>query len=165
MQGYHPHYQVLPRTSHVLQHIVWEWLFRQKVVLIIKCLFWAWTSGICCPGLCLQWLLRLKISSGMKLSLLKGQFLEKACLSGLGGAYIGWWLLEKFTVFFFPFPCLQPQFSHSLPSAHLWLDESVRDVQHIFFLLSLCCTLAIYNRDQCCDLREIAYIIIESLQS
>lgn len=32
-------------------------------------------------------------------------------------------------------------------------------------LLTVCCASAIYNHDQRCDLREIAYIIIESLQS
>lgn len=55
MQRCHPHHPVPPRTSHGLQHTVWEWLFRQKVAWIIKFLFCAQTLGMCCPGLCFQW--------------------------------------------------------------------------------------------------------------
>lgn len=71
----------------------------------------------------------------------------------------------KILLFFSPVS-LSPSLLHSY-----FFPQPLRDLMKLFvmsniYFPALCVSyLAIYNRDQCCDLREIAYIIIESLQS
>lgn len=91
--GCHAHCR-LPPSVAVFSGEQSEPLLRQKVVCIVKVLFVLRSDfRDVLPGIVSSMALRLKISPGMKPSFLKGLFLEKTSLSGLGGGV--YWLMTS----------------------------------------------------------------------